>query len=170
MQLLISDANILIDMEEGQLLQAMFRLPFQFQTPNLLFADELAEQHPYLPTYGLQLGILNGESMNRVSQLTLKYKNTGRYDCMALALAQQEQCTLLTGDQNLTKAAKAEKVETRGSIWLVEQLVSHRMISIASARHSYAQMEANGRRLPWKQARQRLNELEATLLSNRPAC
>lgn len=163
MQLLISDANILIDMEEGQLLQAMFRLPFQFQTPDMLFADELAEQHPYLPNYGLHLGILNEASMNRVSQLSLKYKNTGRYDCMALSLAQQEQCTLLTGDQNLTKAAKAEKVATRGSIWLVEQLVQHRIITIEAARHSYTRMEANGRRLPWKQARQLLNELENTL-------
>lgn len=163
MQLLISDANILIDMEEGQLLHAMFNLPFAFQTPDMLFADELAELHPHLPGYGLQLGILNPASMDRVSQLGLKYKNTGRYDCMALALAQQEQCTLLTGDQNLTKAAKAEKVETRGSIWLVEQLVVHRIITIDAARHSYTQMEANGRRLPWKQARQRLNELEKTL-------
>ncbi len=163
MQLLISDANILIDMEEGQLLELMFKLPFQFQTPDMLFADELEELHPHLPGYGLQLGILNDASIHRVSQLVLKYKNTGRYDCMALALAQQEQCTLLTGDQNLTKAAKAEKVETRGSLWLVEQLVQHRIITIESARHSYTQMEANGRRLPWKQARQRLNELENTL-------
>lgn len=163
MQLLISDANILIDMEEGQLLQAMFRLPFQFQTPDLLFEDELAEQHADLPRYGLQLGTLNDVSMNRVSQLALKYKNTGRYDCMALALAQQEQCTLLTGDQNLTKAAKAEKVTTRGSLWLVEQLVIHRIISVESARHSYQRMEANGRRLPWKKAHQLLNELEKTL-------
>lgn len=163
MQLLISDANILIDMEEGQLLELMFKLPFQFQTPDMLFVDELAELHPHLPGYGLQLGILNDASIHRVSQLVLKYKNTGRYDCMALALAQQEQCTLLTGDQNLTKAAKAEKVATRGSIWLVEQLVQHRIITIESARHSYTHMEANGRRLPWKQARQRLNELENTL-------
>lgn len=96
--MLISDANILIDMEEGQLLQQMFRLPFQFQTPNLLFFDELVEQHPHLLEYGLELGVLNGASMNRVSQLAIKYRKTGRYDCMALALAQQEQCPLLTGD------------------------------------------------------------------------
>lgn len=163
MQLLISDANILIDMEEGQLLELMFRLPFEFQTPDMLFVDELSELHPHLPDYGLQLGILDAASMIRVSQLVLKYKNTGRYDCMALALAQQKRCTLLTGDQNLTKAAKAEKIEARGSIWLVEQLVVHRIITVEAARHSYTQMEANGRRLPWKQACQRLNELEKTL-------
>jgi len=43
MQLLISDANILIDMEEGQLLELMFQLPFEFRIPDLLFYDELED-------------------------------------------------------------------------------------------------------------------------------
>lgn len=159
MQLLISDANILIDMEEGQLLQQMFRLPFQFQTPNLLFFDELVEQHPHLLEYGLGLGVLSGASMNRVSQLAIKYKKTGRYDCMALALAQQEECPLLTGDNHLKDAATAEQVEVKGTLWLVEQMVVHGIITIQIAHDSYRLMESSGRRLPWKLARQRLDAL-----------
>jgi hypothetical protein len=38
MQLLISDANILIDLEEGGLLEVFFRLPYQFSVPDILFA------------------------------------------------------------------------------------------------------------------------------------
>lgn len=160
MQLLISDANILIDLEEGQLLHTIFGLPFQFQTPNLLFVDELAERHPDLPHYGLQLGILNGASLKRVSQLTLKYKNTGRYDCMALALAQQEQCTLLTGDKNLRSAAKSEGILVKGTLWLVEQLVMHQLINLLVAKNSYKLMKASGRRLPYDIALQRLQSLQ----------
>ncbi len=37
MQLLISDANILIDMEEGGLLEAMFRWSYDYATPDSLF-------------------------------------------------------------------------------------------------------------------------------------
>lgn len=162
MQLLISDANILIDMEEGQLLQQMFRLPFQFQTPNLLFFDELVELHPHLLEYGLELGVLSGASMNRVSQLAIKYRKTGRYDCMALALAQQEQCPLLTGDNHLKEAATAEQVEVKGTLWLVEQMVVYGIITIQTAHDSYRLMERCGRRLPWKIARQRLVDLECT--------
>lgn len=40
-QLLISDANILIDMEEGGLLEAMFQLPYDFATPDILFLKSL---------------------------------------------------------------------------------------------------------------------------------
>lgn len=37
MQLLISDANILIDLEEGELLNELFQLPYQFKVPDILF-------------------------------------------------------------------------------------------------------------------------------------
>ena len=79
---------------------------------------------------------------------------------MALRWAQQEQCPLLTGDKDLRQAAEAEKVKVKGTLWLVEALVLQHIINIQTAKHSYEQMEANGRRLPWKQAHQRLNELE----------
>jgi hypothetical protein len=62
-RLLISDANILIDLEDGCLLAELFKLPFQFQVPDLLFVDELEADHGYLIGYGLQLGELSPESM-----------------------------------------------------------------------------------------------------------
>ena len=39
MQLLISDANILIDMEEGNLLAQMFQLPYSFSIPDIFILD-----------------------------------------------------------------------------------------------------------------------------------
>ena len=53
MRLLISDANILIDMEEGQLLTIVFKLPFEFVIPDLLFFDELEELHSHWLDYGV---------------------------------------------------------------------------------------------------------------------
>ena len=41
MQLLISDANILIDMEAGELLTQLFQLPMQFATPDILYWEEI---------------------------------------------------------------------------------------------------------------------------------
>ena len=37
MQVLISDANVLIDMEAGELLELMFALPFEFKVSDMLF-------------------------------------------------------------------------------------------------------------------------------------
>ncbi len=56
MYLLISDANILIDLEEGQLLEVFFNLPYQFKVSDVLFHEELSDQHGYLLELGLLLG------------------------------------------------------------------------------------------------------------------
>ena len=53
MTLLISDANIFIDMEESGVIQQMFELPETFAVPDVLFIEELIEHHPELPQYGL---------------------------------------------------------------------------------------------------------------------
>lgn len=46
MQILISDANVIIDMEDSGLTELMFRRPYQFAVPNILYYDELEEEHP----------------------------------------------------------------------------------------------------------------------------
>ena len=61
MQLLISDANILIDMEEGNLLAQMFQLPISFSIPDILFYEELEQEHEHLLELGLRLDELEGE-------------------------------------------------------------------------------------------------------------
>ncbi|MEX0615310.1 MAG: PIN domain-containing protein, partial [Methylophaga sp.] len=110
MQLLISDANILIDLEEGQLIALLFELPYNFSTPDILFVEELEQQHEYLLDLGLTTRELTGQSMMQVVTLTQKYTNPSRNDCFALALAKQESCPLVTGDKALRAAAANEGV------------------------------------------------------------
>ena len=159
-QLLISDANILIDMEEGGLLGEMFQLPYQFATPDILFYEELEEEHAHLPDLGLGLKEISSDSMMYATQLTSTYTRASRNDCFALALAKQEQCPLLTGDRALRIAAEREATIVKGTIWLVTQLVVHQKITTDQARVAYTQMQSNGRRLPWQLAEQALAELE----------
>ena len=47
-QRLVSDANVLIDMDAGGLLKAMFALDYNFAVPDILFDEELKAQHPVL--------------------------------------------------------------------------------------------------------------------------
>ncbi|EJL6741193.1 DUF3368 domain-containing protein [Vibrio cholerae] len=161
-QLLISDANILIDMEEGGLLEAMFQLPYDFATPDILFFEELEEEHAHLLGLGLALKEVSSAFMMYAMKLTGTYTQASRNDCFALALAKQEQCPLLTGDMALRKAAEKEAAIVKGTVWLVSQLVVHKQINTEQARAAYSQMQANGRRLPWAIAEQALVELEQT--------
>lgn len=161
MRLLVSDANIFIDMEEGGLLELMFKLPYEFCVPDVLFAEELAQQHGHqLEAKGLTKRTLNSEAMAYAFSLTQVFKGPSINDCLALALAKFEVCSLLTGDKALRQAAKHEAVEVKGTVWLVEELLTHHLITVDEALNAYALMRTNARRLPWKQAAERLNKFE----------
>ncbi|MFM5335278.1 PIN domain-containing protein [Aeromonas enteropelogenes] len=159
MQVLISDANILIDMEVGALLDRMFQLPYQFMTPDVLFEEELKASHPYLLALGLQLGELSGAHLATVFELNDRYGGPSIHDCFALALAKQERCPLLTGDRALTNAAKREAVVVMGTLWVVEQMVVHGILTKEEALQGYEDMRTNGSRLPWELARKNILEL-----------
>ena len=77
-----------------------------------------------------------------------------------LVLAKQEQCPLLTGDKNLRKAAESEQVEVHGTLWVVNGLLQHQLITPDSARVAYQKMKAKGRRLPWSIAEKQIKDYE----------
>lgn len=159
MQVLISDANILIDMFEGEILELMFQLPYEFAVSDMLYRDELTLYHERLPALGLQQRELTSASMQEALRLVEAYTNPSRYDCFSLALAKQEQCPLLTGDMALRKAAAAENIEVHGTLWLVEALITAGLLTVEQARFAYQQVRDAGSRLPWKEVEAQLRRL-----------
>jgi predicted nucleic acid-binding protein len=158
-QLLISDANILIDVEDGDLIAEFFKLPFEFHVPDLLFVDELEESHAHLLDYGLKLSALSPESMAEAERLVKIYSQPSRYDCFALVLAKQKECPLLTGDRRLRKAAEKEQVEVKGTIWIMGELLKNKIITVQDAQIAYDKMKAKGRRLPLAEVEKQLAEI-----------
>ncbi|MDZ7759482.1 MAG: PIN domain-containing protein [Desulfovermiculus sp.] len=151
MTILISDANILIDVVEGRIVDPFFQLPFVICVPDLLFVDELADFHSDLPEKGLVLKELEPNSLEKAMHLQQRYKKSSRYDCLALALAVQEDCPLLTGDQDLRDAGVQENIDVHGTLWLVDIMIEKEVITLNTAYEAYKLMYASGRRLPWKQ-------------------
>ena len=166
LQLLISDSNILIDLIVVDQIENMFNLPFSFAVPDILFDQELKEQHSGLEEMGLIIKSLSGESVAYSMTLAEMYPKPGRNDLFALALAKQESCPLITGDMDLRDAAHSEAVILYGTIWIVEQLVRHSFIDIEGARNLFNLMKEQKRRLPWDIADAHMNELERELSSN----
>lgn len=158
MLLLISDANILMDIETGDLVAPMFSLGYQFAVPNVLYYEELEEQHAHLLNMGLQVRTVSAQGVARVEVLSQNHARPGRNDLFALALAEAENCPLLTGDAALRAAAESENVEVKGTIWLISEMVKEQRITVAVARASLSKMRENGRRLPWEIAEKMLNE------------
>ena len=113
MQLYISDANIFIDLDVCDLLPKMFDLPYMFAVPDILYIEELEEQHSDLPGYGLQIRRLPSESVSYAVELAMRYSGPSYNDLFAFILAKQEACPLITGDGKLRKLASEEGVELK---------------------------------------------------------
>ena len=156
MQLLISDANIIIDIEAGGLVNQMFRLEYRFGVPDVLFDLELREQHGHLVTLGLEVLEVKSEAVRYAETLGERYRATSAMDLLALALARQECCPLLSGDKALRQAARKEGVDVRGTIWLVGEMLQAKVVTRKQARAAYTAMLSDGRRLPENEIKEQL--------------
>lgn len=154
MLLLISDANIIIDLEAGELLELIFDLPYRFAMPDVLFAEEIEAGCPDLPEKGLGTFVVSADYVQYAMDLGTQYgQEPGMNDRLALALAKQEGCPLLTGDMNLRKLARLEGVEFHGTLWLLRELIEFGLLTQEVAVDAIDRMEQRGRRLPWGEAR-----------------
>ena len=160
--MLISDANIIIDMNTGGLLRLMFRFDATFAVPDILFEEELRADHPELLRLGIKRLELSEGTVVYASRLVEKYRGLGASinDLIALALARQEECPLLTGDGRLRTAGQTEGVDVHGTLWLIEQMVRAGTITVTRAGAGYTKMRDAGRRLPWADVDRQLRALK----------
>lgn len=149
-KLLISDANIIIDIAAGELVEAMFTLEYEFATPDILFSEELEEQHPEVLDAGFKVIELKPESISQADRYFQEnmVSRVSVNDCLALSLAKQENFPLLTGDSKLKQLAIVEGVTVRGTLWLVEAMFTNGFITAKGAEIAYQKMLDDGSRLP----------------------
>ena len=94
-------------MAAGSLIDAMFRLPYDYATPNILYEEELIEYYLELPGKGLHLLELVPECSVRMGNLGEMYSGVSSNAFAALSLVQQIEAPLLMGvgklRQNLSR-------------------------------------------------------------------
>lgn len=78
---------------------------------------------------------------------------------LALALAKQEICTLLTSYTNLRIVANKEQVNVIGTIGLLCAMIENQLLSVDDAFKALDRMKSGKRRLPWPEAEKVLNAL-----------
>ena len=100
--------------------------------------------------------------MAYADRLVTKYRHLGAStnDFVALALASQEKCPLLTGDLRLRTAGQLEGVDIHGTLWLIERMVKARTVTVRQAEGAYTKMREAGRRLPWDEIEKQLRALK----------
>ena len=108
-RILVSDSSVLIEfskrglLEDSKrgLLEEMFRLPFEFVVPDLLFEEELIDLGQYsrddLVRFGLGVEALDPIGVTTALSYQSRRRRLSLVDCFALALASGRKYALLTG-------------------------------------------------------------------------
>ena len=157
---LVNDANILIDLLKIDLLDAFFRLEFDFQVTDIVFVEIREENTAYLNSF-LENGILTkqGFSFSELSQIqTLQIENPGLSiaDCSCLYLSRKISATLLTGDGALRRVAEQQDISVHGILWIFDEMIVGGLISEKEAKEKLTQLMELNSRLPLKECRKRL--------------
>lgn len=82
---------------------------------------------------GLKVVDLPGESVLRAQRIARELPHLSVHDCFAYVLAESRQdCVLLTGDRQLRRFARKQRIEVHGVLWVIDELHAH-AISTAAA-------------------------------------
>ncbi|MDE0459795.1 MAG: hypothetical protein OXI15_21105 [Chromatiales bacterium] len=165
MNVLVSDTSALVDLERGSLLDATFRLPFEFTVPDLLYERELKNHGgDRLLGLGLRIAALDGEGVMQALDYRRQRPALSLPDCFALALAVRGPWILLTGDAELRRLADAERVECHGILWLMDRMLETGGATARLLHDGLEAIVAHPRcRLPKREVRDRLARYEALL-------
>jgi len=131
-QVLVSDASILIELAKWALLEAFFKLPFEFAVPDALYEDELIDlgqlNRKQLRSLGLRVESLDADGMARAVAYQSARPKLSFHDCLAVSLAVVNDWPLLTGDKRMRALANEECVEVHGVLWVIDQFAEHHVV------------------------------------------
>lgn len=161
-----SDTNVWIDFKTINALALPFELHYDFIMSNYAIQDELLSP-PDLKYELLRLGLIQTEldntELNLVYSYTSKYPQISSYDAFAMAIAKNRNYALLTGDGNLRRAALAEGVTVKGTLWILDELYAKDCLNRAEClQHLHELQKYNGKqvRLPAAEIQKRIDMLK----------
>ena len=103
---------------------AVFRLSFELVVPDLLYEREL---RPHggddSLAHGLRVVELEGNGVARALAYRRRRPTLSLVDAFALALAVQNDWSLLTGDRVLRNLANSEGAACHGLLWVLDQMM-----------------------------------------------
>lgn len=148
--LLVFDTSVLVDLDRGGILNALFQLPFDIGVPDVLYDLELRDwEGPNLVAAGLKVLALDGDGVALAQRYRGHDTRLSLPDAFALALAKTENHILLAGDAGLRALADIEEVEVHGGLWVLDQLEGAGILGANDLLKALAGMIAHPRcRLP----------------------
>jgi len=156
---LISDANIFIDLHKSDLLPFLFRLPYEIYTTDLVLNEVKSGQATLqLFRQSGDLKVLSATGEELAEMALLKRKNLSLADCSVLYFAKKNGYLLLTNEKNLRKVAKMERVKYHGILYVFELFMENNIIDLPTAISTLNKLLEINKRLPFDIFQQRIDE------------
>lgn len=156
----VTDTNVWIDLQVGNLLDDVFELEARWLIPDLVGRELGPELKGLLLEWGLEERSLSGEEIEAVVRLNEAYPAPSRTDMATLVVARSEGGVLVTGDSHLREAAEEEGIEVHGTLWVLDALVETGKVPPPKAARALQFMMETGRRLPEAEVRSRIGKWE----------
>ena len=143
------DANILFDFIEGDILNALFLLPFDFHTSDIV-ANEISESYSekQLTQLGLEILDLNDSEVLEIFSMKQEHIELSVQDVSVYFLSRKHNTMILSNDGPLRELADSSRIEYHGTLWLLDEMVQREILSPQDATVALRFMLANKRWLP----------------------
>ena len=131
MRVLVADASVLMDLEQGHLLEMVLKSTVAVAVPDLLYEYELKNRNGLkLVEWGLGVEELDAKAVTLAAEYKRHCSALCLVESFALALAKISSWTVLTSNPTLCKLARAEQVDCHNFLWLLDCIVAEKVISL----------------------------------------
>jgi len=155
LEIIINDANIFFDLFDADLLNALFKLPCEIHTVDLVLNEIKRENQQaaikaFIESKQLKVKSYPATLIQELFAFNLKMGgNLSFTDSTVLYYAlETENCRLLTGDRQLRNRAESQGVKVSGIIYVFDKLVELDIITPAQAIDKITQLMSKNPRLP----------------------
>lgn len=158
--LLVSDANIFIDLYKINLLDKFDKLDFVLATTDFVFDELNKEQRAVLQKLNIEIVAFNGnETAIFYSEFqTLQQLHISYQDYSIFYVAKKHNGELLSNDKTLRNFASAKQIKVKGIFYVLDKMVEMDLVSKIDMAEHLALLSKINNRLP-------INEIEKRIES-----
>ncbi len=151
----VIDANILIDLNNGDILPLLFKLTLLLSTPDLVLDELIKPDRITLLQMGVRKLVLSPEQLIEVVQMQADEPRLSLGDCAAFVRARDDKVMLITGDKRLREKAVEISLETHGVLWVLDEIEAAQLLNPPQLATSLQKMLDEGARLPYDECQKR---------------
>ena len=132
MKVLITDANILIDLLKTETEGSFFKLEHEIYTTLAVIIEcddkQQAILNRYIKAGSLRVHKFTAEDDENIEALILENRRLSPADCTVFYLTRKLNATLLTGDGALRKKGEGLNLEVCGIFWVFDEILRQKII------------------------------------------